>query len=656
MKTVRIFVIALILAPVAVLAQYNPHMDGSSDSETRGDEYFEQMAYGRALDSYEKALEKSPRDKGLQLKIAKCYTELNNQEEVSYYAAQSVSHNSSTPDDVLSYAESLSATENYDKADKMYSRYGNLNSADGRTERKKEGLDNIKAYYEDSAAYMVRMASFNSEQADFSAAFMGDDVVFVSNRGEAKFFQTVNQRDDSFFLDLYRVSGDDAGKLEELNNNLHEGPLSFYDDGTKVIMTTNQPEAKKNKEIDDAVKLKLVIYENGDEGWAVSSEFPHNSTSYSVGHPSFDEGSSTLYFASNMPGGKGGVDIYKSVYSGDSWGTPENMESINTEGDEVFPFAQNGALYFSSNGRGGLGGLDIYKSMIDGGKIITLGYPVNSPKDDFGIVLDGGRSGYLSSNRGGGVGDDDIYEVTIYTLRLEAKVIDLKTGKPIGGNLTIIDTQTGEEVPYTMEDDKAIFQGMRGRTYSITSDNDAYEDNTAEFTADTKDEVMQVSVPMERTKAPVVIEGEDASFIRVENLSSPRYYKLGTEALESVEEDAVDMDGVVVIEDVYFKFNSDEISKGVKEIDKVVAILKSYKDVDIEITAYCDVRGSKKYNEKLAEKRAQRVEDYMTSNGVDADRIRSINIGKSQLYNDCKKCNEEQHQQNRRVEFILNVD
>lgn len=657
MNKLRIYLIALILSPVLV-AQEIPHNNGSSSMMDRGDAYFESMAYTKALKEYQRALEKNPRDKEVQLKIAQCYEKLNNPEEVAYYSSQSVSHSSADANDVYEYAEALSSTENYDKADRIYARYAQMNASDSRTERKREGLDEVESLYEDSLGYKVKPASFNTDVTEFAPAFIGGDLMFVSNRGKAKFLQKVDMRDETFFLDLYKLNGSEATKVEGLNDHLHEGPMSELEDG-KVIITTNYPHTKKNSLRNDPSKLRMLIYEEGAEEWEQVSEFPHNSMSYSVGHPSYDAENKVLYFASNMSGGKGGVDIYKVSYSNGDWGSPENVEAINTEGDEMFPFVQMGDLYFASNGRGGLGGLDIYKTKADGGVIYTMGFPVNTSRDDFGIVLgEDGKNGYFSSNREGGEGMDDIYEVTIYKLRLEAKPIDEETGESVGGNWTVVDTRTGDKANFSKQGDKAVFDGLRGRSYTVTTDDEYYAESSGSFTADTKEDNLSVNVPMKRTKAPVEIEGAEGSeYVVVHNLAKPQTYKLGLHKLELVNEnDLTEEDKPIVIEDVFFKFNSDEIVSGVNEIDKVIAILKGYEDVEVELTAYCDARGSSRYNEKLAERRAQRVEDYMKANQINPDRISSVNIGENDLYNNCKKCNEEDHQQNRRVEFTLRIN
>lgn len=166
-----------------------------------------------------------------------------------------------------------------------------------------------------------------------------------------------------------------------------------------------------------------------------------NSNDYSVAHPAFSADDNILYFASDMKGGYGGTDLYRSVKTGGQWGTPENLGGeINTPGDEKFPYiAKDGTLYFSSNGHYGLGGLDIYRVLVDKktnklGKVENLGAPFNSSKDDFGlIVAKDNQSGYFTSNRPGGLGSDDIYSWINQSVKLNVKVIDKITREIIVG-------------------------------------------------------------------------------------------------------------------------------------------------------------------------------------------------------------------------------
>jgi tetratricopeptide (TPR) repeat protein len=205
---------------------------------------------------------------------------------------------------------------------------------------------------------------------------------------------------------------------EAINSRYHEGPATFSRDGLTIIFTRNNTSGGRAKQSAEGVtKLKLYTARQQNGTWSDVAELPFNSDEYSVGHPSLSRDEQLLYFASDMPGGFGGTDLYVSRYQNGRWGRPVNLgEDINTKGNELFPFVDNaGNLYFSTNGRKGLGELDIYYATLTTlatGLIVQsvehLDAPINSPKDDFGLITDADRrGGFFSSNRR--EGNDDIY-------------------------------------------------------------------------------------------------------------------------------------------------------------------------------------------------------------------------------------------------------
>jgi outer membrane protein OmpA-like peptidoglycan-associated protein len=239
---------------------------------------------------------------------------------------------------------------------------------------------------------------------------------------------------------------------KDLNTKYHEGPAVFTNDAKKVIFTRNNFNNGKYKISSDGVnKLKIYTADDKTGGWANVKEVPFNSNEYSTGHPSITKDDKLVYFVSDMPGGFGGTDIYVVSYNNDSWGTPVNLgKTINTKGNEMFPYVDaNNNLYFSSDGHPGLGDLDIfYVDMKNGtpiGRVRNLGAPMNSSKDDFGIITDAERkTGYFSSNRKRGGTDDDIYrfnrEGSLWPCSdLIAVVYDAETKMPIEGATVSID-------------------------------------------------------------------------------------------------------------------------------------------------------------------------------------------------------------------------
>ncbi len=304
-----------------------------------------------------------------------------------------------------------------------------------------------------------------------------------------------------------------------INSKYHEGPSAFFKDGSKVIFTRNNfMNGKARKSSDGITKLKLYIGEADKEGWKNIKELPFNSDDYSVGHPALSPDEKLLFFASDMPGGFGGTDIYVSRFDGSQWGQPVNLgKNINTKGNEMFPFVDDkGHLYFSSDGHAGLGELDIFFSQVDGvtpkGRVINLGSPINSSKDDFGILTDGFRkAGYFSSNRKRGGDDDDIYK---FDRECELKegcdliiaVYDAETKMPLDNTKLVYEDKDGTIKEKLSDADGSVkLESLEQDTeFTFRATREGYNANTVSFsTKDCDNEPSRLEIPMSRPKAPV---------------------------------------------------------------------------------------------------------------------------------------------------------
>jgi outer membrane protein OmpA-like peptidoglycan-associated protein len=256
---------------------------------------------------------------------------------------------------------------------------------------------------------------------------------------------------------------DDAPLLETgqfsktINTKYHEGPATFTVDGNHIIFTRNNFLNSKYKQSSDKInKLKLYTADLEGNEWHNVRELPFNSDEYSTGHPSLTKDNSHLYFASDRPGGFGGTDIYVAKFENGTWSEPVNLgPEVNTPGNELFPFVDEfGYLYYSSDGKGGLGGLDIFyakmNTPVDAYKSVNIGAPINSNKDDFGIMTDGERrEGYFSSNRRKGGNDDDLYrfvrEGPLYPCQeLAVQVMDALTKEAQRGVLIELSSKKSE--------------------------------------------------------------------------------------------------------------------------------------------------------------------------------------------------------------------
>jgi len=304
-----------------------------------------------------------------------------------------------------------------------------------------------------------------------------------------------------------------------INSKYHEGPAAFFKDASKVIFTRNNFNNGKAKRSSDGFnKLKLYMGDANKDGWKNIKELPFNSDEYSTGHPALSADEKLLFFASDMPGGFGGTDIYVSRYDGGTWSAPINLGiTVNSKGNEMFPFAdKKGNLYFSSDGHAGLGDLDIFFIQMNGltpkGRVINLGTPINSSKDDFGIVTDAFRkAGYFSSNRKRGGSDDDIYKFDRECELNEGcdliiAIYDAETKMPLDNATIFYEDKNGYMLEKMSDADGSVkLEGLeQDLEFSFRVTRDGYGANAISFsTKDCDNEVSRLEIPMSRPKPAI---------------------------------------------------------------------------------------------------------------------------------------------------------
>lgn len=294
----------------------------------------------------------------------------------------------------------------------------------------------------------------NTENLEYSPAFYEDGIVFISTKVAANKYKVKDRRIDKNIMSIYHSTRNESGILEvpvpfatELLSTVHEGPLTFDRTAETMYFTRNNfINGKKRRAKDGIMKLKIFAAQKVGDSWQNIEDLPFNDDESSACHPSISVEGDVLFFASDREGGFGGMDIYYSTREGEIWNEPINMGlGINTEGDDVFPFMHaDGTLYFSSNWHEGAGGLDIYYTKREGdgwAKPTNLGEPFNTEADDFGFIIDRDRkNGYFSSNRDGGLGEDDIYSYYVDGFQVEED-----KGRQL--LLTVIDEATGNVIP-----------------------------------------------------------------------------------------------------------------------------------------------------------------------------------------------------------------
>lgn len=447
------------------------------------DKYFESKDYHQALEEYQHVARKNKHPDDIHVDIARCYYFLKQYANaIDHYKRHISRGNELAAEDLYYYSEAQASIGHYGDAIEGYKQALTADPSNELLQQKIWRLANVKFLYEDSMYFAIKKVPFNTNHGEFAARPYNDGVVFVSNREEVRPVRRIDAGINSPFYKLYyckvvKDSTKDVLSYNEpslfdkgLNDGFHAGPVAFFDNESKMVYTATSSDRASGK----PRTLQLFFAEKTSKGWKRTGAFPYNSLNHSVSDPTIDENGQVLYYTSDKHKDTRGKDIYKSVKMNGQWTEPQNMEEINTSGDEMSPYLhKNNELYFSSNGHPGLGGLDIFKVLLkyDSVKEIdNLGYPLNSSYDDFGIVLDSlSRGGFLTSNRDNGGYNDDIYafemdiqpyplEVTGVVNYIEQNWMDSSEVKILpNAKLILIDNIQNVIVAETVSDDEGNF-------------------------------------------------------------------------------------------------------------------------------------------------------------------------------------------------------
>ncbi len=414
---------------------------------------YENLAYEAAIPIYLGILDKNDNSEA-KIKLADCYRKIGNTAEAEYWYGQVVRLPEAEPVHKMYYAQSLQTNGKCDQAKQWYEEYAREVPGEHRGTNLLSACDaQDELMSKNGNIYTVRHLPFNTVYDDFGTAYFKDGIVYASERQSSALVERVHCWTGFPFLELFYV-GRNAGESDacefdykkaekfspKLNTKFHDAAMMFTKDEKTIYFTRNNlSNGKIGRDDNDIVRLKIYTASFSDGKWSEEQGLPFNSDEYSVAHPALNSAEDRLYFASDMPGGFGGMDLYVSKLEGGRWSPAENLgPSVNTEGHEVFPHVdERGRLYFSSDSHTGLGGLDVFY-MDDNsgvwGPVINMGYPINTSADDFGLVLnEGGDCGYLSSDREGGAGRDDIYSFRKDAVEVDVYVYDELTNEPIEG-------------------------------------------------------------------------------------------------------------------------------------------------------------------------------------------------------------------------------
>ncbi|QJP35912.1 OmpA family protein [Nonlabens sp. Ci31] len=598
-----------------------------SDKTAKADKLYEQLRYVDAAEAYEKLIKNGIRTPHVYTQLGDSYFYNSDFKNAEKNYARAIK-NDPQAETLYRYAQSLKASQKYDLSNTIMNQFASLKPGDDRAKEFKSNPNYIYDILGMKEGFTTKSHKFNTEASDFSALQVGNKLYFSSARNENRGKYGWNEEP---YLDIYEATIDDAGVVGkpelvngEVNTKYHEGTLDITPDGKYMFFTrVDYYKGDYDKAVDGESKLTIYRALNAGGEWRDVATTSLESKEYGVGHPSITKDGKAIYFASEAPGGQGGTDIYKADLKDGIISNPVNLgPSVNTAGDDSFPYiADDNTLYFSSNGHLGLGGLDVFK--YKDGKVTNMGSPVNSSLDDFGFsYLEATGKGYVSSNRKGGQGGDDVYgieRIEICEVAVSVKAVDAETGMPIPG--AIVSLQDGDD------------NSMAGQTTDANG--------IAVFTTDCNLELTARGAKdkYESGEATLSVAEEETAMVEVMMTPEP----------EIVEDK-------IILNKIYFDLDKSDIRPDAAlELDRLVGLMEKYPTLEILAETYADIRGSDDYNLALTERRAKSIIKYIESQGIEASKLKAAGRGEANPIVDCasKKCTSEEYELSRRSEFTI---
>ena len=604
-KSTIYHIVAVVVVAMAVIAcGTDRHMKKAEKYLAIGEYYDAATEFKKA---YQSTSTKEREKRGQRaLKMARCYAKINQTQSAMGGYRNAIRYKQAELDDQLAYARLLLKNGEYKNAAKELQAVKDTLQALGEWYRSTEGTNksrkltdraqltenglisaqNAPQWKEQGSRYTVkRMDVFNSRRADYSPMLFGDDfdrLYFTSTRNDAQ-GDELSGITGTKPADIFVSEKDDKGKWSRpevvqggLNTDYDEGACSFSADGREMYLTVCQTDPSYPR------YAQIMKSSRSDASWGKPSEVKiSNDTLSGYAHPAISPDGQWLYFCSDMPGGKGGLDIWRVRLTTSGMGGVENLgDPINTPGDEMFPaFRPNGDFYFSSNGHPGMGGLDIFIATIDPKTrhyvLEHPGYPLNSQGDDFGMTFEGPYNrGYFCSNRGDGRGWDHIYSF----------------------------------------ENPEIVQAIKGWVYEM----DGYELTAAEVHLVGDDGTNEtLSVRSDGSFTYVVTPG--VSYVMLATCKGFLNHKeeLCVEQAEESEEYVLQfplasITAPVLIDNIFYDFDKATLRpESTQALDELVNLLNENPNVTIELSAHCDYKGPAAYNKRLSQRRAESVVNYL---------------------------------------------
>lgn len=615
----------------------------------------EDLNYDEAIVQYEKLALKHD-DYSIHKNLAILYLQRGDFENAKIVFDSLISHNNYPKEDLLAYTEILIANGDYPEAKIWIDRYLSEASDDKKALSLKKVILNQGTFLLDTNQYSLELIDIQATPQAYGAFPFMDGIIYTGKANKDEKGLEINPWDGWPYSRLYYVVPVDSGWSSpydishSLNEQYHVGPAALVPNSEPPVFIlsksyiSDRKEAKKNpieKKIVQRSNNKIQLYKvevnemNLDTPEVLSFCKPENN----YAQASVDPSGKIMVFSSDMPGGKGGSDLYLSFLNGSIWSDPVNLgSSINTEKNESFPnLISEDTLYFSSESHVSYGGLDVFYSTFDGErwtKPVNLLYPLNSYQDDFAISFnEDKKSGYVSSNRSG---IDNVYSFTKNnpTYRIEGLVVKKSNQEKMPFvKITLINRLTQKDsIIYSDREGNFNFPLASNSKYRIIAEENGYF--TLSYNVSTRgrtqSKVFHVVFEMDKIELNKAIVIDNNPRIIVNPLNTR-------------------------LKNIYYDFDKWDIrNDAIIELDRLVWLFKDNPKLIIEISAHTDSRGSDEYNLKLSQQRSDGVVDYLIDRGIDKSVLISKGYGETMLVNKCENgvnCTEEEHQKNRRSEF-----
>lgn len=608
--TVAVGILLLMAAPACKSVK----LSDADDTLARG-EYFDASKMYKKIYNRLTAKEDRLLRGEVAYKLGTCFQRLNRPVNAAAAYQNAIRYEYGDSTLYLNLGRMLQASGKYPQAISAYETYLQWQPDDKAARTGIRGCNIAIAQKEaPKSRYIVKQAKlFNTRRADFAPMYLDKnyDVLYFTTTNEKVTGDNKSEITGMKKGDVWMSKKDEKGAWQrpvpvegELNTDADEGIVAFSPDAQIMYLTV----ARRSETSSTSVEIHTA--RRNEEGWGAAQKFEIlNDTVTAVGHPSVSPDGKYLYFSSDMPGGYGGLDIWR-INLVDKVGSLENLgPEINSAGNESFPYVRTDSLiYFSSDGHAGYGGLDIFKARLnstgDRWSIDNMGLPVNSQGDDFGITFGPGESGFFSSNRGDARGYDHIYSFLLPDLKITISgwVVD-KDDEPVPNAIIRIVGNDGSNQKEVARDDGSFrFNLRRGVKYVMLAGCKGYLNQKVEFESDDAEEDAEYGI----------------DFI-----------------LASIHKPSV-------VENIFYDFDKATLRPESKTaLDEIVVMLEDNPNVSVEMGAHTDRKGSEEYNIGLSERRAKSVVDYLVEKGISPDRLSWMGYGKSRPKTVTKRINKE---------------